>query len=145
MTSNIGSQMIMEMAQNEDEAAIRDAVDQALRREFLPEFLNRVDEIIVFHPLGRSEIRQIVDLQIDRLVKQMESAGYQLEVSDNARQLIATEGYDPVYGARPVKRVIQQRLQNSLANEILSDRFAEGDTIQIDAAADGFVFAKGGE
>jgi ATP-dependent Clp protease ATP-binding subunit ClpB len=140
MTSNIGSQKIMEMAESNDQESIRSTVEEALRREFLPEFLNRVDEIIVFHPLGRREIRDIVDLQIDRLIWQMDEAGYQLSVSENARQLVATEGYDPTYGARPLKRVIQQRLQNALANEILSDRFAEGDSIDIDATADGFVF-----
>ncbi|MCH2200336.1 MAG: ATP-dependent chaperone ClpB [Fuerstiella sp.] len=143
MTSNIGSQMIMEMAESDDHESIRNTVEEALRHEFLPEFLNRVDEIIVFHPLGRREVREIVDLQIERLQKQMEAAGYHLSVSDNARQLVANDGYDPHYGARPVKRVIQQRLQNALANEILSDRFVEGDSIQIDAAADGFVFTKG--
>ena len=143
MTSNIGSQMIMEMAESNDHELIRSAVDEALRREFLPEFLNRVDEIIVFHPLGRREIREIVELQIVRLKKQMETAGYLLAVSDDACQLIATEGYDPAYGARPIKRVIQQRLQNALANELLSERFVEGDSIQIDATADGFVFTKG--
>ena len=140
MTSNIGSQMIMEMAELDDQESIRSAVDTALRREFLPEFLNRVDEVIVFHPLARREIREIVDLQIGRLAEVMEGAGYLLNVSDHARQLIASEGYDPVYGARPVKRVIQQRLQNGLASEILSGRFKEGDLIQIDATADGFVF-----
>jgi len=142
MTSNIGSQMIMEMAENDNMEGIQVAVEESLRHEFLPEFLNRVDEIIVFHPLGKREVREIVDLQIGRLSQQMEAAGYSLEVSDDACQLIANEGYDPAYGARPVKRVIQQRLQNTLANEILADYFAEGDTIQIDAAADGFVFAK---
>ena len=143
MTSNIGSQTIMEMTERDDQESIRSAVEAALRQEFLPEFLNRVDEIIVFHPLGRREIREIVDLQIDHLTKQMADAGYLLNVSDNARELITNEGYDPVYGARPIKRVIQQRLQNALASEILSDRFAEGDSIQIDAAADGFMFTTG--
>lgn len=142
MTSNIGSQTIMEMAESDDQESITGAVEEALRREFLPEFLNRVDEIIVFHPLGKKEVREIVDLQINRLAAQMEDSGYHLQVSDDASQLIANEGYDPAYGARPVKRVIQQRLQNALANEILADNFVEGDTIHIDAAADGFVFSK---
>ena len=145
MTSNIGSQMIMEMAEDDNTEAMQQAVEDALRKEFLPEFLNRVDEIIVFRPLGRREVREIVDLQIRRLEKQLEASGYSLDVSDEARQLIASEGYDPVYGARPVKRVIQQRLQNALATEILAGRFTEGDTIRIDAAADGFVFSKAGE
>ncbi|MFN8708887.1 MAG: ATP-dependent Clp protease ATP-binding subunit, partial [Planctomyces sp.] len=140
MTSNIGSQMIMQMSETSDENEIHKAVMGALQREFLPEFLNRVDEVIVFHPLGRDEIREIVDLQIGRLSKQLEKNGLGLEVSDRAKQLLANEGYDPAYGARPLKRVIQQRLQNGLANEILSGRFKSGETIQIDASPDGFVF-----
>ena len=142
MTSNVGSQSIMEMTDTADEQQIHATVNEALRREFLPEFLNRIDEIIIFQPLGRREIREIVDLQIDRLARQLEASGFTLEITDDARQLIANEGYDPVYGARPLKRVIQQRLQNSLANEILAERFTDGDTILIDAAADGFVLRK---
>ena len=142
MTSNIGSQKIMELADYANEKEIHNTVNEALRREFLPEFLNRIDEVIVFHPLGRKEIREIVDLQIERLTRQLEESGYSLQVSNDARQLIANEGYDPVFGARSLKRVIQQRLQNSLANEILTERFRNGDTILIDAAADGFVFRK---
>jgi ATP-dependent Clp protease ATP-binding subunit ClpB len=140
MTSNIGSHMIQEMSGHSDEHEIHKAVMATLQREFLPEFLNRVDEVIVFHPLGRDEIREIVDLQLQRLSVQLEKNGYELEVSDRAKQLLASEGYDPAYGARPLKRVIQQRLQNSLANEILSGRFNAGDIIRIDASADGFVF-----
>ncbi len=140
MTSNIGSHMIQEMSGHAEENEIHKAVMATLQKEFLPEFLNRVDEVIVFHPLGRDEIREIVDLQLLRLKSQLEKNGYSLEVSDNARQLLANEGYDPAYGARPLKRVIQQRLQNSLANEILSGRFNAGDTIRIDASPDGFVF-----
>jgi ATP-dependent Clp protease ATP-binding subunit ClpB len=97
--------------------------------------------VIVFHPLGRDEIRQIVDLQLVRLEKQLAKAGYSLSVSDDAKNLIAAEGYDPVYGARPLKRVIQSRIQNSLANEILAGTLPEGSTIQIDAAPDGFIFS----
>ena len=140
MTSNIGSHMIQEMSGKADEKEVYDKVMEALQREFLPEFLNRVDEVIVFHPLGRSEIREIVDLQLHRLNDQLEKNGYKLEVSDDAKTLLANEGYDPLYGARPLKRVIQQRLQNSLANELLAGRYSPGDTIIIDAARDGFVF-----
>jgi ATP-dependent Clp protease ATP-binding subunit ClpB len=112
-----------------------------LQREFLPEFLNRIDEVIVFHPLGREEIREIVDLQLHALDKLLEENGFHLEVSDAAKALLAEEGYDPAYGARPLKRVIQQRLQNALANEILAGNYPEGSTIQVDAAADGFIFS----
>ena len=140
MTSNIGSQMIMDLAGTPEEDTIHDRVLEVLQREFLPEFLNRVDDTIVFHPLGRDEIRQIVDLQLTQLEKLLQNNGYELEVSDEAKTLLANEGYDPAYGARPLKRVIQNRLQNSLANEILAGTLPEGSTIKIDAAPDGFIF-----
>jgi ATP-dependent Clp protease ATP-binding subunit ClpB len=140
MTSNIGSQTIMDLAGKEDEEEIYRRVTAALQREFLPEFLNRVDEVIVFHPLGREELRKIVDLQVARLARQLEENGYALEVSPAARDLLAQEGYDPVYGARPLKRTIQRRLQNTLANEILSGGYAEGSRIYVDAQHGDFTF-----
>ncbi|MFM8477445.1 MAG: AAA family ATPase, partial [Planctomycetaceae bacterium] len=143
MTSNIGSQAIQELSGKADEKAIRNRVLDALQKHFLPEFLNRVDEVIVFHPLGREEIREIVDLQLKRLDAQLQKNSYRLEVTESARQLLAAEGYDPAYGARPLKRVIQQRIQNALANELLAGNFVSGDTILIDAARDGFVFSGG--
>ncbi|MCA9009105.1 MAG: ATP-dependent chaperone ClpB [Planctomycetaceae bacterium] len=142
MTSNIGSQAIQELSGQADEKEIHNRVMEALQKHFLPEFLNRVDEVIVFHPLGRSEIREIVELQLQRLNSQLEKNGFKLQVSEAAKQLLANEGYDPAYGARPLKRVIQQRLQNSLANELLAGIYSAGDTIEIDAAQDGFVFSK---
>ena len=141
MTSNIGSQAIMELSVDRaDSKEIHNRCMDALQQHFLPEFLNRVDEVIFFHPLGRDEIREIVDLQVQHLNTQLENNGFKLEISDTAKQLLANEGYDPKYGARPLKRVIQQRLQNALANEILSGNFPDGSTIRIDAAADGFIF-----
>jgi ATP-dependent Clp protease ATP-binding subunit ClpB len=113
---------------------------EVLQREFLPEFLNRIDEVIFFHPLGREEIRQIVDLQIVRLQRQLEEEGYAIDVTPAVKDLLSEEGYDPVYGARPLKRVIQNRLQNALANEILAGNIAEGSTIHVDVARDGLVF-----
>lgn len=142
MTSNIGSQAIQELSGKADEKEIHNRVMDALTKHFLPEFLNRVDEVIVFHPLGREEIREIVDLQLKKLNDQLEKNGYKLEVSDDAKTLLANEGYDPAYGARPLKRVIQQRLQNALANELLAGNYTAGDIITIDAARDGFVFSK---
>jgi ATP-dependent Clp protease ATP-binding subunit ClpB len=142
MTSNLGSQAIQEMSGQASESEIHKRVMDALQKHFLPEFLNRVDEVIVFHPLGRDEIREIVDLQLQKLNTMLEKNGYQLEVTESAKLLLASEGYDPAYGARPLKRVIQQRIQNALANELLSGNFVAGDTILIDAARDGFVFAK---
>lgn len=143
MTSNIGSQTIMDLADKEDDKEIQRRVLHALRKEFLPEFLNRIDEVIVFHPLNKTEIRQIVDLQLVRLEKRLEENGYKLNVTDAARKQIAEEGYDPVYGARPLKRVIQQRLQNELANAILGGDFAEGETITVDVQNGDFTFSAG--
>ncbi|MFQ5734067.1 MAG: AAA family ATPase, partial [Planctomycetaceae bacterium] len=142
MTSNIGSQLIMDLSGEEHDREIHNRVTAALQAEFLPEFLNRIDETIVFHPLGKKELRQIVDLQLHHLEAQLQEHGYGLTVSDDAKTLITEEGYDPTYGARPLKRVIQQRLQNALANEILAGRFTEGATITVDATPDGFVFGE---
>ncbi|MFO1040782.1 MAG: ATP-dependent chaperone ClpB [Planctomycetaceae bacterium] len=140
MTSNIGSQKIMEMAGNEDDKEIEREVLQALRKEFLPEFLNRIDETIVFHPLTQKEIRQIVELQLVKLQKRMSDNGFTLEVSDAAKKQLAEEGYDPVYGARPLKRTIQQRLQNELANAILGGEYEEGAHIMVDVQHGEFTF-----
>jgi ATP-dependent Clp protease ATP-binding subunit ClpB len=133
MTSNLGSQAIVELAGTDDEDQIRERCMDALRARFLPEFLNRIDDVIVFHPLGRQEIRRIVDLQLIRLARQLAEHGFHLEVSDTARTLLSNEGYDPQYGARPLKRVIQSRLQNELANAILEGEFVEGSTIHVDS------------
>lgn len=139
MTSNIGSQAIMDLAGKFKEKEIHARVTEALRQHFLPEFLNRIDETIVFHPLGREELHEIVDLQLARLKKQLIENKFDLEVTDAAKDLLTQEGYDPQYGARPLKRVIQQRLQNTLANEILSGTFPEGSTILVDAQNGDFI------
>ncbi len=141
MTSNIGSQLIMDLSDKEDDAEIRRRVLAALRKEFLPEFLNRVDETIVFHPLDKKDIRKIVDLQLEKLQSRMSDQELTLHVTDAAKTVLADEGYDPVYGARPLKRVIQQRLQNELANRLLAGDFNEGDTITIDVQNGDFTFA----
>lgn len=140
MTSNIGSQTILDLNGKEDDREIQRRCLEALRGQFLPEFLNRIDEVIVFHPLDRDNIREIVDLQLQRLNKQLAENGYTLEVTDKAKDLIAEEGYDPVYGARPMKRVIQQRLQNALANQLLSEEHPEGTKIVVDAHGNEFAF-----
>jgi ATP-dependent Clp protease ATP-binding subunit ClpB len=144
MTSNIGSQLIMDLAGQEDDAEIRKRVLGALRKEFLPEFLNRVDETIVFHPLDKKAIRQIVELQLKKLQDRMRDQDLTLEISDAAKAVLAEEGYDPVYGARPLKRVIQQRLQNELANRLLAGEFEEGSTVRIDVQNGEFAFAAEG-
>ncbi|MDP1797126.1 MAG: ATP-dependent chaperone ClpB [Planctomycetaceae bacterium] len=141
MTSNIGSQLIMDLNDKADDAEIRNRVLAALRKEFLPEFLNRVDETIVFHPLDKKDIRKIVDLQLEKLQHRMRDQELTLHVTDAAKTVLADEGYDPVYGARPLKRVIQQRLQNELANRLLAGDFNEGDTITIDVQNGDFTFA----
>jgi ATP-dependent Clp protease ATP-binding subunit ClpB len=141
MTSNVGSQMIQELFdQGGSYEEMNTAVMEALQARFLPEFLNRVDEIIVFRPLAREEIRKIVDLQINRLARLLEQRGFGLEVSERARSEIAARGYDPAFGARPLKRVIQQELQNRLATELLKGEFPEGSTIRIDYDGSEFTF-----
>ncbi|MEM7810960.1 MAG: AAA family ATPase, partial [Planctomycetota bacterium] len=140
MTSNIGSRHILELADEAPYPEIKERVLEELRTQFRPEFLNRIDETIVFEPLTAAEIRRIVDLQLARLEGRLAEEGFGLSVSDDAKDLIAKEGYDPVYGARPLKRVIQQRLENSLANEILAGRFEPGATISVAATPDGFLF-----
>ena len=143
MTSNVGSQAIQEITrEGGSEQEIRDAVKEALASRFLPEFLNRIDETIVFHPLDQKHIRRIVEIQMKRLVGQAEKAGIGLEYSEASLDEIARLGYDPVFGARPLKRVIQQQLQNALATELLSGKFPEGSRVRIDFVQDGFTFAR---
>lgn len=143
MTSNVGSAMIQEMAQQgASEEEIRTAVLTELRAELRPEFLNRIDEVIVFHPLSRDQIGKIVEIQLGRLRKLLADRKLSLELTEKARARLAEEGYDPIYGARPLKRAIQQRLQNPLALELLQGTFHEGDTIVVDAGPDGFTFRR---
>ena len=115
---------------------------ESLHSRFLPEFLNRIDETIIFHPLGRKEIHKIVELQADRLREQLSQKGIQLEVTPAATDEIAEEGYDPAFGARPLKRVIQQRIQNPLAVEILKREFTEGSRVKVDYVGDEFTFER---
>jgi ATP-dependent Clp protease ATP-binding subunit ClpB len=142
MTSNVGSQMIQETFEaggSYDE--MRRGVLDSLQTRFLPEFLNRIDEIIVFRPLDRSQIRKIVDLQVRHLMVLLEQRDFSLEVTDKARDELASRGYDPAFGARPLKRVVQQELQNPLASELLKGSFAEGSTIRIDYNGTEFTFS----
>ena len=141
MTSNVGSQAIQEITkEGGGEQEVRDAVREALQARFLPEFLNRIDETIIFHPLDQKHIRRIVTIQVQRLVDQAAKAGITLECTETAIDEIARLGYDPIYGARPLKRVIQQQLQNELARELLSGKFPEGSRVKVDFVQDGFVF-----
>jgi len=136
MTSNIGSQYILEMGtQNWEQVETK--VLELLRQTFKPEFLNRVDDVIIFRPLSNEDIARIVDLQIQRVERLVAERKLALEVRPAAKQLIVAEGYDPVYGARPLKRSIQRLLQNPLALAVLEGKFAEGDRIRVDRAKDG--------
>jgi ATP-dependent Clp protease ATP-binding subunit ClpB len=130
MTSNIGSQFIMEEASTEGR---RRLVMNALRQHFRPEFLNRVDEIIIFDRLTDDELKQIVDIQLKRLVRRLENQKISLQLSDAAKALIASHGYDPVYGARPLKRAIQKDILDPLSMDLLEGKFHEGQTIRVDA------------
>ncbi len=143
MTSNIGSQLIQQISQEGgSQEEIQEAVRSALSAQFLPEFLNRIDETIVFHPLDRKHIRQIVTIQIGRLAAQLAQHGMNLDVTDAALAALAAQGYDPTFGARPLKRVIQQQIQNPLATEILKGEFGEGSSIRVDVRTEEFVFEK---
>ena len=141
MTSNIGSQMIQEITkEGGSQEEIRAAVKESLQSRFLPEFLNRIDETIVFHPLDERHIAKIVSIQVAKLVEQAARAGITLECGQSAVDEIARLGYDPSYGARPLKRVIQQQLQNPLARELLSGKFPEGTRVKIEFRQDEFTF-----
>jgi ATP-dependent Clp protease ATP-binding subunit ClpB len=136
MTSNIGSQHIAELGE-EDRETLLVRVDEALRSHFKPEFLNRVDETIVFHQLGRKETRRIVDIQLARVRGFLTDRRIELELSDAAKALLAERGYDPHYGARPLKRAIQRLVQDPLAMRILEGEFPEGSKVSVDARGSG--------
>jgi ATP-dependent Clp protease ATP-binding subunit ClpB len=135
MTSNLGSQAITAARGAYD--AIRDEVMQALRQHFRPEFLNRVDDIVVFHALERDDVRQIVDIQLRRLEARLADRNLTLEFTDAARDYLANRGYDPVYGARPLKRAIQQEVETPLAQQIVAGTVRDGATARVDAKAGG--------
>ncbi|MDH5786327.1 MAG: ATP-dependent chaperone ClpB [Chromatiales bacterium] len=143
MTSNLGSQAIQEMAGDENYGQIKETVMEVVSHHFRPEFINRVDEVVVFHPLQREQIRAIADIQVDYLRKRLVEMGMQLRLSEAALDKLGEAGFDPVYGARPLKRAIQQRIENQLAQQILAGKFAAGDTIQIDVQGDEMLFIKG--
>ncbi len=143
MTSNVASDLVQEMAKGEgDEERLKDRLMEALRRTFRPEFLNRIDEIVTFRSLGREEIRKIVDIQLGDLVKRLAERKLTIELSPEARKALADRGYDPVFGARPLKRTIQRMIENPLAVEVLAGRFAEGDRILVETDGDAFRFRK---
>ncbi len=142
MTSNVGSHLIAERAQRGETAIdepVRRELTDVLRQHFRPEFLNRVDDIIFFHALTRQDIRHIIDIQLDALLRRLEDRKLRLELTDAARDLLIEEGYDPVYGARPLRRTLQRRLLDPLALAVLDGRFREGDVVVADASHEGLV------
>jgi ATP-dependent Clp protease ATP-binding subunit ClpB len=144
MTSNVGSLYIAEAAVSGEgmTGEIRARVLDEMRSHFRPEFLNRVDDIIVFHALGKQELRTIIDIQFRGLVKRLEDRKIHIELSDKAKDIIIEEGYDPTYGARPLKRTIQRRILDPLAMRVLQGDFREGDTVRIDGRGSELVFNK---
>ncbi|MEJ2481169.1 MAG: ATP-dependent chaperone ClpB [Acidihalobacter sp.] len=141
MTSNLGSQTIQEMAGEENYEAMKGAVMEIVGGHFRPEFINRIDEVVVFHPLGREQIREITRIQLEYLRRRLADREMGLEVSDAALDRLGEAGFDPVYGARPLKRAIQQDVENPLAQAILGGEFMPGDVIRVDVGEDGLTFA----
>jgi ATP-dependent Clp protease ATP-binding subunit ClpB len=140
MTSNLGSQRIQELAGEDRYDEMKAAVMDVVGTHFRPEFINRVDDVVVFHPLGREHIRKIVDIQLQYLHDRLEDRDITIHLSDAARDKLADAGFDPVYGARPLKRAIQQQVENPLANEILSGKFKPGDVIEVGVEEDRLAF-----
>jgi ATP-dependent Clp protease ATP-binding subunit ClpB len=140
MTSNLGSQVIQEMAGEGNYQRMKSSVMEIVQQHFRPEFINRVDDIVVFHPLGTEQIRSIVEIQLGHLRKRLGDRNMELELDDKARDLIAEAGYDPVYGARPLKRAIQQQIENPLAQRILRNELLPGDRVRVTARNSELLF-----
>jgi ATP-dependent Clp protease ATP-binding subunit ClpB len=140
MTSNLGSEYLSGLGENEDVDKVRDEVMAVVRVAFRPEFLNRVDEIILFHRLRRSEMGAIVDIQLQRLVKLLADRKITIELDEEARAWLAEKGYDPAYGARPLKRVIQKQVQDPLAEKILLGEIPDGSTVKVTGGTDRLLF-----
>ncbi|MEP6940811.1 MAG: AAA family ATPase, partial [Rudaea sp.] len=145
MTSNLGSQLIQELSGDTEQeyTKMKAAVMGVVQAHFRPEFINRLDEIVVFRPLDKAQIRQIAKFQIEYLDKRLGERQLRLSLSEKALDLLGNVGFDPAFGARPLKRAIQQQLENPLAREILEGKFQAGDTIAVDTDHGRLVFAKG--
>ena len=139
MTSNLGSREIQSVS--DDEKQVREAVTQVLRDHFKPEFLNRIDDIVIFHRLSREQISQIIDVQLERLRSMLHDRNVTLVLEDSAKQLLAREGYDPSFGARPLKRAIQTLIQNPLAMKLLRGEVLPGQTVVVSAEGDEMKFS----
>lgn len=142
MTSNLGSELIQDISQKGDYYDMKNAVMEVVGKHLRPEFINRIDEIVVFHPLDKEQIKLIANIQMNRLRSRLIEREYTISISDEALDYLAATGYDPVYGARPLKRSIQQHIENPLAQEMLSGKFVPGDTIHIGLKKDKLVFSK---
>ncbi|MEK7281379.1 MAG: AAA family ATPase [Chloroflexota bacterium] len=148
MTSNLGTQEWQQSGfgftkeTRDEEKRMKSAVEKALRQSFRLEFLNRIDEIIVFHPLTQEQLKKIVELMISQVQKRLEESKVRLELSEAAKDYLVKEGYDPVFGARPLRRAIQREVENLLSSKILAGEFREGDTVQIDVAGDKLSFSR---
>jgi ATP-dependent Clp protease ATP-binding subunit ClpB len=144
MTSNVGSAEIQRLAGRGGAQSMREAALESLKAEFRPEFLNRVDDIVVFRPLERADLGRIVEIQLSRMRKLLAERKLTLELSEAAREAVADAGYDPVYGARPLKRALQRMIQDPLASRILKGEFRAGDHVVVDEAKDGnLTFVRG--
>ena len=132
MTSNLGSHVIQEKAGASNYDDMKASVLEIVGDHFRPEFVNRIDDVVVFHPLERDHIRQITGIQVATLAKRLKANGITIDVTDSALDMLGEAGFDPIYGARPLRRAIQTHLENRLAREILGGEFAKGDTIRID-------------
>jgi ATP-dependent Clp protease ATP-binding subunit ClpB len=145
MTSNLGSEVIQEYAGEKNYAKMKSAVMEIVQQSFRPEFINRIDDIVVFHPLGTQQIRAIVDIQLVYLRKRLQERNMDVSLDDSARDLLGQAGFDPVYGARPLKRAIQQQIENPLAQKILQGEFVPGDRIRVSARDGQLNFARADE
>jgi ATP-dependent Clp protease ATP-binding subunit ClpB len=139
LTSNLGSQALSQLPEGSDSSAARRDVMEAVRAHFRPEFLNRLDDQIIFHRLSRGDMDGIVSIQLGRLEKRLAQRKIALDLDDSARKWLADEGYDPVFGARPLKRVIQRHLQDPLAEMILAGDVRDGEMIRVGAGSEGLI------
>ena len=142
MTSNLGSQVIQEMAGEDNYARMKNAVMETVQQHFRPEFINRLDELVVFHPLDKDAIQRIARIQTQHLAQRLAERDIRFELDESALNLLGNYGYDPVYGARPLKRAIQTLIENPLAKEVLAGRYAPRDTVRATADGGRIVFEK---
>ena len=142
MTSNLGSQTIQELSGEENYSKMKDAVMEIVGQHFRPEFINRIDDIVVFHPLAREQLHRITKIQVRYLHERLAQRDMGLILTDQAVDKLAEAGFDPVYGARPLRRAIQQMIENPLAQELLAGKFGPGDVIAVTVEAGAFTFHK---